>query len=139
MGELQKPERAASSYFRGRVQNLGSGRPEVSKHWLSMSGKSNCLEMSAIFSFCLEVRLSEHLSLKVQDEADNRNPDTIPRLCLPNHPISVTPICHFITFELIFVILFFSLKCFPGLEFPFNSGLKSYTLHNSNNNILAGS
>ena len=95
--------------------------------------------MSAIFSFCLEVRLSEHLSLKVQDEADNRNPDTIPRLCLPNHPISVTPICHFITFELIFVILFFSLKCFPGLEFPFNSGLKSYTLHNSNNNILAGS
>ena len=72
-------------------------------------------------------------------EADNRNPDTIPRLCLPNHPISVTPICHFITFELIFVILFFSLKCFPGLEFPFNSGLKSYTLHNSNNNILAGS
>ena len=49
------------------------------------------------------------------------------------------PFAIFIIFELIFVILFFSLKCFPGLEFPFNSGLKSYTLHNSNNNILAGS
>lgn len=63
--------------------------------------------------------MGEPLRLKVQGEADNRNPNTSPRLCLPNRPLSITPICHFYYFLTRYCYLIFQFKIYPWVRVPF--------------------
>lgn len=151
MGKSQKPEgQKPASILRQSLESKHQGNQKVSKDWLDVSVKIPLCGYVSLFSVSLQksvgsLCMGEPLTFQVQDEADSRNLQTfihfldlaslIPQSKLLPLIIFIIFLTHFCSL----ILLFFSLKCIHGLEFPFCSGLKSYTLHNSNNNILAGS